>query len=177
MLKTSAMCISEALNLKYDINLENIEDPEIVPFKEGRVFYGDFNFGSTEYHKNFMREWHMNNRTPEWNKRVSDSVKESYNKNPSLKNKRSERVSQTWNENYEVMKSIAKNNLPMPMFGKDNPNATEIEYKGKLYYGWRELQEATGVTKHLYRKYYINGIDPENRINANGPTIKKKENQ
>ena len=44
-----------------------------------------------------------------------------------------------------------------------------VENKGKTYYGWRELQEGTGVTKHLYKKYYLNGIDPETRIGANGP--------
>lgn len=44
-----------------------------------------------------------------------------------------------------------------------------LENNGKIYYGWRELQETTGVTKHLYNKYYLNGIDPEKRIGANGP--------
>ena len=38
-----------------------------------------------------------------------------------------------------------------------------------LYYGWRELQETTNVTKHLYKKYYLKGIDPESRIGCNGP--------
>jgi len=38
-----------------------------------------------------------------------------------------------------------------------------------LYYGWRELQDKTKVTKHLYKKYYLNGIDPEPRIGCDGP--------
>lgn len=44
-----------------------------------------------------------------------------------------------------------------------------IEYKGVEYIGWRELFEATGVSKHLYKRYYINGVDPEPRIGKNGP--------
>lgn len=53
--------------------------------------------------------------------------------------------------------------------GSNRARATTIEYKGKTYYGWRELQENTGVSKHLYKKYYINGMDPEERIGKNGP--------
>jgi hypothetical protein len=55
------------------------------------------------------------------------------------------------------------------MKGKEVHNVLELEYKGVVYYGWRELKEATGVTKHLYNKYYLNGVDPESRIGANGP--------
>lgn len=45
----------------------------------------------------------------------------------------------------------------------------KIEYKGVVYVGWRELYESTKITKHLYKKYYLNGVDPEPRIGANGP--------
>lgn len=38
---------------------------------------------------------------------------------------------------------------------------TDIEYKGKIYRGWDALLKTTGVTKHLYKKYYLNGYDPE----------------
>jgi tRNA U38,U39,U40 pseudouridine synthase TruA len=55
------------------------------------------------------------------------------------------------------------------MVGKLSPRALLLEYKGVEYYGWQELKEATGVTKDLYRKYYLNGIDPEPRIGKNGP--------
>ena len=45
----------------------------------------------------------------------------------------------------------------------------EIEYLGIVYLGWGELLEKTGVTKHLYKKYYLNGHDPLARKGANGP--------
>jgi hypothetical protein len=174
---TEAMKICFALDLTYYPELENLPDPIIENQYNSYVFYGNMNYGSTDMHKEFMRDWHMTSRPPEWIEKVSKSVKQSYEKDPVLRNKRSERVTQTWTENYDKMKSIAKENLPEPMFGKDNPIALELEYKGKIYYGWRELKEATGVTKHLYHRYYVNGFDPEIRIGANGPLLKKKENQ
>lgn len=34
------------------------------------------------------------------------------------------------------------------------------------------LLENTGISKHLYKKYYLNNIDPTNRIGKNGPIPK-----
>lgn len=48
-------------------------------------------------------------------------------------------------------------------------HAIRLEYKGIVYLGWNELLEKTGVSKHLYKKYYLNGIDPEPRIGKDGP--------
>jgi translation initiation factor 1 (eIF-1/SUI1) len=48
----------------------------------------------------------------------------------------------------------------------------ELEYNGKIYFGWDSLRKETGVTKYLYKKYYLNGIDPTSRINTNGPLSK-----
>jgi len=64
---------------------------------------------------------------------------------------------------------ISKRNLPPPLIGKNSPIVKPIEYESKVYYGWRELKEATGVSKHLYKKYYLNGIDPTFRIGTDGP--------
>lgn len=44
-----------------------------------------------------------------------------------------------------------------------------IEYNGTIYVGWQELHQATGVSKHLYKKYYMEGINPCERIGKNGP--------
>lgn len=44
-----------------------------------------------------------------------------------------------------------------------------IEYKGNIYVGWRELKKQTGVSKFLYRKFYLLGYDPEDRIGKDGP--------
>jgi hypothetical protein len=42
----------------------------------------------------------------------------------------------------------------------------KIEYKGKFYYGWKELEESTGVTRRLYQRFYLNGYDPEPNVNV-----------
>lgn len=36
----------------------------------------------------------------------------------------------------------------------------DLEYKGKIYKGYDELTKMTGVSKHLYKKYYLHSIDP-----------------
>jgi hypothetical protein len=69
----------------------------------------------------------------------------------------------------KITKETARKNGQHGMKGKDAHNSIAIEYKGVLYYGWRELQENTKVTKHLYKKYYLKGIDPEPRIGSDGP--------
>ena len=48
----------------------------------------------------------------------------------------------------------------------------KIVYNEITYYGWNALMKATGVTRHLYMKYYLNGIDPTPRIDTNGPISK-----
>lgn len=35
-----------------------------------------------------------------------------------------------------------------------------LEYNGKIYNGYNDLKENTGVSYHLYNKYYMKGIDP-----------------
>ena len=44
---------------------------------------------------------------------------------------------------------------------------TNIEYKGKIYNGYDDLKDNTGISYHLYNKFYKNGIDPEQFIGNN----------
>lgn len=54
---------------------------------------------------------------------------------------------------------------------------TDIEYKGVIYKGWESLLELTGVSKHLYKKYYLNGYEPEvNIANNHNPKLIPLEN-
>lgn len=39
-----------------------------------------------------------------------------------------------------------------------------IEYKGKTFKGWCSLLKETGVSKYLYKKYYLKGFEPEINI-------------
>lgn len=49
----------------------------------------------------------------------------------------------------------------------------QLEYNGVVYDGWAALKQQTGITRELYNKYYINGIDPTDRIGKNGPPKKQ----
>jgi hypothetical protein len=51
----------------------------------------------------------------------------------------------------------------------------ELEYNGKIYLGWKDLEKETGVSKTLYKKYYLNGIDPLIRKGKNGPIPKNSK--
>jgi hypothetical protein len=43
------------------------------------------------------------------------------------------------------------------------------KYKNNIYFGWDDLYNKTGVSIYLYKKYYMNGIDPTSRIGTSGP--------
>ena len=113
---------------------------------------------------------HMSNRDPEeWSKICQQSANKQWKNNTKRKKLASNKMKSTWQNNYDVMAEKARKNGKHGMFGKLSPRALLLEYKGVKYYGWRELREATGVTKDLYKKYYLNGIDPEPRIGKDGP--------
>jgi len=50
----------------------------------------------------------------------------------------------------------------------------DIEYLENVYKGWDELKLATNVSRHLYLKFYKNGIDPVPYINNNSYGIVEK---
>lgn len=40
-----------------------------------------------------------------------------------------------------------------------------LEYNGENYFGFDDLKSKTGISYHLYYKYYLNGIDPSQYVN------------
>lgn len=112
---------------------------------------------------------------PEWCREISERVSIDWQQNTERRRKASERLKQTWREG-KLTAEQARKNGQHGLCGILNHKTKAIEYKGKTYYGWRELREATGVTKALYRKYYLNGLDPEPRIGTDGP-VPRKENR
>jgi hypothetical protein len=51
-------------------------------------------------------------------------------------------------------------------------HSTGIEYFGKIFVSYSALYKQTGCSKELYKKYYLNNIDPRPRIGSNGPPEK-----
>lgn len=131
---------------------------------------------SRKIHVNFLKNNHHSKRINNWNNIVKEKVLNSWKNNDKRRKEQSERMKHRYASNTQAY-IVAINNLPKDTKGINNGNVTIIEYKGKIYYGWRELKESTKISKELYKKYYLNGIDPEFRINANGPISKQKENQ
>ena len=113
---------------------------------------------------------HMAKTDPKkWSEICKKSAEKQWKNAEQRKKKHSEQLKEYWTNNYNSMSEKSRKNGKHGMFGKLHQRSLLIEYKGVEYYGWRELKEATGITKKLYIKYYLNGIDPEPRIGKNGP--------
>lgn len=66
--------------------------------------------------------------------------------------------------------SEKRKNVPKSEIHKNNirkKKLTVIEYKGIEYVGYEELKKMTGISYHLYNKFYKNGIDPEPYVGNN----------
>lgn len=152
-------------NLKIDFE-------EIKKLSSGRsnfVTYGKDNpmFGlKGENHPS--SKWHKETATEDYYSNKREKVLESWMNDEERRKQHSEKMKERWKSG-KLTPEIARKNGQHGLKGKDIHNTIDIEYKGVIYYGWRELKEKTKVTKHLYNKYYLNGIDPESRIGSNGP--------
>lgn len=113
-------------------------------------------------------DWLRNEATPEYFDKRNKSVERSWMNAEERRKQHSEKMKERWSTG-KITAEQARKNGTHGLKGKQIHNTIELEYKGKMYYGWRELQEATGVTKHLYKKYYLTGMDPESRIGKDGP--------
>lgn len=120
-----------------------------------------------------VSENHPSKRGPEWAIKVSEGIKASWEGNAERKQRHSvtmaEKVAKWKKEDPEkYYKRQRKNSLKGTMRSREL-HALRLEYNGKTYIGWRELEESTGVSKSLYKKYYVHGIDPSFRIGKDGP--------
>lgn len=119
----------------------------------------------------FAKENHPSKVTDRWSDIVSESIKKSWENDENRKLSHSTQMKEKWKDG-RLSAEQSRINGNHGLLGKQIHNCIDIEYKGVIYYGWRELKEKTGVSKSLYKKYYLNGVDPEIRINANGPKPK-----
>lgn len=115
--------------------------------------------------------WLKTEATADYFQRRNLGVKRSWMEADDRRKTHSESMKEKWATG-KLNPDIARKNGNHGLSGKDIHNCKHIEYKGVIYYGWRALQEGTGVTKSLYNKYYLNNIDPESRIGKNGPAAK-----
>lgn len=140
-------------------------------------FSGKYGSTSRLYEKfriNFVHNLKINHSSlhdKNYSKRMSEQVYKSWEENCERRKKQSEYMKKKWTDG-KITAEQSRINGHHGLKGKDIHNTLSIEYKGDVYYGWQELKEKTGVSKHLYKKYYMKGMDPEFRINTNGPNPK-----
>jgi len=115
--------------------------------------------------------------TPEWAKQCSETVMKSWEDANERRQAHATAMREKWRTGKLTAEQSRENGRKATKYGEDNPMSLSIEYRGNIYHGWRELKEATGVSKHLYRKYYQQGVDPTARIGCNGPVAKGKESR
>lgn len=144
-----------------------------VPDETTKIYWGSFSGDKNpmyglkgENHPSY--QWHKNEASSEYYENKRKSILESWMNSDERRNQHSIKMKERWSLG-KITAETARKNGHHGLKGKDIHNTLEIEYKGVIYYGWRELQEKTNVTKHLYKKYYLNGQDPEPRIGCDGP--------
>jgi hypothetical protein len=157
------------VDIKQFVNEQSVspeDDPQCTPF------VGNDLFGSEPGPNHPSRLWHQTDRPDEWLKNCREATLKQWEgeRGEIRKKVMSQWQKDRWQgEKREEMINQAIQNLPKDTSGKNNGWSKEVVYYEKTYYGWNELKRETGVSKHLYRKYYMNGINPEYRIGKNGP--------
>jgi len=149
-------------------------DIEIQTVPWGSSLPGEANFMYGLKGENHPAFWfHKNQATDEYYENKRKSVLESWMNAEDRRKQHSIKMKERW-ESGKITPEMSRKNGNHGLMGKDIHNTLDIEYKGVIYYGWRDLLEKTKVTKHLYKKYYLKGIDPEFRIGCDGPISKTK---
>ena len=154
-------------------NIFDFDVDTILPgLKDVQIDLSDSFRNGKDFPNTIATEWHKN-RPDSWLENVKEQTyMKQWANNDSRRKTHAKKFSETWEKNYDYMAEQARKNGQHGFKGKDVHNTLEIEYKGKKYWGWKSLKESTGVSKHLYKKYYMNGLDAESRIDCNGPVKK-----
>lgn len=116
-----------------------------------------------------MSENHHSCRIEGWSEKMSNMVLDSWKDNDERRKSHSEQMKLLWTEKRDIMKEHNRKNSMRAFEVYKEKNKYKIEYNGKFYYSWENLKKETGCSKLLYRKYYLNGIDPRPRIGVDGP--------
>lgn len=114
-------------------------------------------------HSKILKEWYKTEKGIE--KRVNISKKNSEIKSLEMKNRWKTDLDFR-NRNIERAKKPKTEETKLKM---SVAQLQQLEYKGNIYFGYKDLENKTLVTKHLYKKYYLNGYDPEVNINNKHP--------
>lgn len=142
-----------------------------------RMVFSNMHSRQYDHHRNawskFLRENHHSKRIVGWNEKMSNLVRESWEHDEDRRKKTSDNMKKLWYERGDEMREkLLEHNRKNAKKGGEAAKkvvSKKIDYNGKIYIGWKQLMDETGISKHLYNKYYLHGIDPCDRIGKNGP--------
>lgn len=124
-------------------------------------------------HSKFLSAHHWT-KTEQGRKRMSERLLKDWEENYDARRKRTRETYAKWrNENLEKSNEHLKRIAPAGARAAAAVVTKKIEYNGKTYLGWKGLKDETGISKHLYNRFYIHGIDPAFRVNKDGVMDKK----
>lgn len=122
-----------------------------------------------------LSKFHHAHRINGWNEKMSDLVLDQWKDDCERRKLTSDRMKDLWETRRDELTEKNKENGKKAIIEYREKNKHKIEYKGNHYYSWENLLKETGCSKHLYRKYYLKGIDPVSRIGADGPPRGSKQ--
>jgi len=158
----------------------NLQDQIKMCWAIHRLTFSKTNYNSHQYeiarkiHVKNLKDNHHSKRIYGWNERMIEQSLQSWASDEERRKNTSDRMKQNWVDNKEKLLNHNRKNSIKGILAYREKNKNKIEYKGNYYYSWPHLQKETNITKHLYKKYYINGIDPEFRIGTDGPIPSEK---
>jgi hypothetical protein len=150
-----------------------------------RMIHGNTEVLSSKQYESFRIEWskfvsenHPSKNNPEWARNLSNAVRGHWEDAVERREKTRERLKQTINklktQDYDSYMEEQRRRSKIGGLKSKEANAKRLEYNGKTYLGWKDLLDETGVSKHLYKKFYLNGIDPSFRVGKDGPMETKE---
>lgn len=145
-----------------------------------RMVHGNVNPLTSKQYDLFRRQWsvymkenHHSKDNTEYIKKLSEKIEASWVGADDRRRELSDRMKETHlkrkSENLELYYQQQKENSVKGVAAMKEKVALRLEYKGRIYVGWRDLLDQTGCSEYLYKKFYEKGIDPTFRIGKDGP--------
>jgi len=140
------------------------------------MYAGHYDIGSRVYskarirHSQFLKDNHPAHRIDGWNEKMSRLVTQSWVGADERRKKWSESMAKKQAEWRQDPNYFAEQKRRAAAGGRASAEvvSARVEYNGVDYVGWDSLKSATGITPHLYKKYYKYGIDPIFRVGKDG---------
>ena len=135
---------------------------------------------NSKLYEKFRKQWsqhlkenHHSKNIGGWSEKMSDVAKKSWHGDEKRKKEFSFIMKNTIkkirnNNEDEYLKEMSRRAKRGGDISKEK-NSLKLEYNGNIYRGWKDLEEIGGISKIIYKTYYLNGYDPKIRIGKKHP--------